>query len=195
MIKSGSSRPWSQTSFGNRFYFDDPREGVITIRDIARPLSRIPRFNGAGDTDVVISIAEHSIAVASVIELRYGDAALSLAALLHDASEAYMNDISTPQKSHDDMAGYRDRERVAMSAVERRFGIARGLTSDPRIKEVDLDCLATEALLTYTVLDAGWMAWIAGCVGVSHQFVYRGLPWREAEAEFLAKFRRLRGER
>lgn len=192
MIAVTGHRPWMQTTQGHRFYFDDPREGVITIRDVARALSRIPRFNGHGDTDVVISVAEHSVAVSQVVEAR-GRRDLALAALLHDASEAYLCDISTPHKSCVDMVGYREREGHTMDAVERAFRLAKFATRDIAIKQADLDCLATEVRLHYSRVDPGWEAWLAGTRVVSDVFVYHGYGWRDAESEFMERYRELRG--
>ena len=61
----------------------------IDLDDIALSLSRIPRF--LGQTWRVVSVLEHSLAVARMVPPRH-----RLAALLHDAREAYMGDITRP---------------------------------------------------------------------------------------------------
>ena len=67
----------------------------IRAEDIAYSLARIFRFNGHTD----VSVAMHSIQVAYLLELRYGDDDLLYAhAILHDAAEAYLMDVPVPLK-------------------------------------------------------------------------------------------------
>ena len=63
----------------------------INIRDIAWSLSNNIRFNG--HSLFPYSVAEHSVMLSRVVPDH-----LKLAALLHDASEAYIGDIITPVK-------------------------------------------------------------------------------------------------
>jgi hypothetical protein len=51
--------------------------------------------------------------------------ALAFEGLLHDATEAYLNDISTPVKHSPDLAGYRAAEERVRLAVVERFGLPR----------------------------------------------------------------------
>ena len=74
----------------------------IQIDAIAVSLARIPRFNGHTELDVVWTVAEHSLLVddlvATYCNIVYKPLPpkLGLAALLHDAHEAYIGDITTP---------------------------------------------------------------------------------------------------
>jgi uncharacterized protein len=70
----------------------NPHPATIKLTDIALALSRIPRWNG--HTLRPWSVADHSLLVADLV----GDADpnLALAALLHDAHEAYIGDIVQP---------------------------------------------------------------------------------------------------
>lgn len=63
----------------------------IDILDIAHHLSLICRFNGACKS--FYSVAQHSIFVANILPKES-----KLAALLHDAAEAYMADVTRPIK-------------------------------------------------------------------------------------------------
>lgn len=191
MIHSATSRPWMQTRHGHRYYFDDPREGFLTIRDIAYALAGNYRFGGHGKPR--ITVAEHSVAVCVTVSLRHpGDRKLALAALLHDASEAYLGDIATPHKSMPDMDGYKTREAATQKCVAAKFKLPVELFSDPRIKAADIDCLAAEAQETMQPLDPGWAAWLAGAV--THD-VPPPVGWTPevAEAQFLDTFYRIRG--
>ena len=69
-----------------------PRLSDINIEDIAHATANTCRWGGA--TTEFYSVAEHSIRVAE----RVSDN-LKLAALLHDAAEAYLGDIPTPIKA------------------------------------------------------------------------------------------------
>lgn len=64
----------------------------ITIEDIAHHLSRICRFNGGVPS--FYSVAEHSLRVAQKVDRRHAKWAM-----LHDAAEAYLGDITRPIKS------------------------------------------------------------------------------------------------
>ena len=64
----------------------------IFIEDIAVSLSRLPRFNG--HTREFYSVAEHSVHVSEVVGQIDPD--LALDGLLHDATEAYLGDMSRP---------------------------------------------------------------------------------------------------
>lgn len=89
---------WIVTSTGRQLNLLSPDPAAIEIEDIATALSRAPRF--AGHTLVPYSVAQHSVLVSHVCEsyLLAGDEQYCLAALLHDAHEAYIGDISRPLK-------------------------------------------------------------------------------------------------
>lgn len=82
--------PWVQTNSGKRFYPLDPRAEEVDIKDIAKALSKIARFNG--HVDRFYSVAEHSIRVAQLVKED------KLEALLHDSTEAYIGDLTRPLK-------------------------------------------------------------------------------------------------
>ncbi|WP_407605347.1 NAD(P)-binding domain-containing protein, partial [Pseudomonas aeruginosa] len=79
------------TFSGNRFYPLRPHIDKVAIEDIAHGLAYQCRFNG--QTQVFYSIAQHSLIVASLVP-----PPLRLAALLHDAAEAYLGDMVKPLK-------------------------------------------------------------------------------------------------
>jgi hypothetical protein len=82
---------WDISTFtGIKFKFDDPEFNII---DIAHALSHQCRF--VGHTNRFYSIAQHSLLVS---ELMSND--LKLTGLLHDATEAYLGDVSRPLKRY-----------------------------------------------------------------------------------------------
>lgn len=91
-----------------------PKIQDINIEDIAFGLSRQYRFNGV--TRIPYTVAQHSINVALVT-----GKGMQLAALLHDASEAYLHDIPTPLKQN--LPCYLQIEKNLQNIIYARFGI------------------------------------------------------------------------
>ena len=120
-------------SSGEYFDFLDPTGSVFHLGDIALGLSRATRFHG--HTRDFYSVAEHSVWVSRLVPEE--DA---LAALMHDASEAFTGDMSTPLKRL--CPDFRMVEDRIMAAVADRFGFAWPLP--PSVKEADRLMLATE---------------------------------------------------
>jgi 5'-deoxynucleotidase YfbR-like HD superfamily hydrolase len=78
---------------GDFFVFGDPDQ-VITLRDFSVPLSHHVRFSGA--TRYPYTIAEHSVLVSNISRDLGHDTDVQLHALLHDAHEAFIGDLTTP---------------------------------------------------------------------------------------------------
>lgn len=123
---------WITTYTGKKFHFRNPSVDEVCIEDIAHHLSLLCRFTGA--CKEFYSVAEHSIRVAEVVP-----ASLKLSALLHDAAEAYINDISRPVKYTHKLE---ETERLVMGAIIERYGITPYASE---IKEADDILIATEA--------------------------------------------------
>ena len=85
---------WIETYTGKRFDYEHIELNKIDIRDIAHALSNTCRFNG--HCSEFYSVAEHSVNVAIAIS----QCKHMLPALLHDATEAYMPDVSKPLKGY-----------------------------------------------------------------------------------------------
>ena len=81
-------------------HFDpvEPDENLIKIKDIAHALSMICRANG--HTKIFYSVAQHSIACAKEASQQGLSKELVLGCLLHDASEAYLSDVTRPINFH-----------------------------------------------------------------------------------------------
>jgi hypothetical protein len=88
--------PWIQTFTGRAFDLFDPQPDQICLEDIAHSLSQICRFTG--HCGRFYSVAEHCWEMSDLIES--DDPAVKLAALMHDAHEAYLGDISSPMGFH-----------------------------------------------------------------------------------------------
>lgn len=144
----------------------------IDIRDIAHHLSIINRYTGASPEP--FSVAQHS-----VLGTRYfASSKMKLAFLLHDAAEAYFNDLASPVKHDPRMQWYRDLEHRTAEMIYSVFGL------DPRwlpmTKAVDDRMFHREV--------ANW--WFPGNVKPGEEIVC--WPAERAEREFLSFFYTLR---
>lgn len=156
-----------------------PQLEQIVIEDIAHPLSLMTRANG--HFPQFYSVGQHSIQCAKEAIARGYEEELVLACLLHDASEAYLSDITRPVKKN--MPVYREIEAVLQNAIFQKF---LGKLPDEAqmicIKDVDDTCLYQEFLhfagekLPY------------GGKEMKSEADFRLRPFAEVEAEFLEIF-------
>lgn len=128
-----SPTPTILTASGIPLSLTYPSWRLIDDQDIAQALSRIPRFNG--HTHQFYSVAQHCVLASQLVPPE--DA---LAALLHDASEAYIGDMISPIKAL--LPGYRIIEQRIGVAIAERFGIDPEMPAS--VKQADLQLLATE---------------------------------------------------
>ena len=95
---------WTLTATGKKMVFLKPEFEAICLEDIVTHTSNLNRFTGA----TRYSVAQHSMFVGGVIKGTLDDENVDrehpdywdqiLAGLLHDAEEAYVNDLSSPMK-------------------------------------------------------------------------------------------------
>jgi len=98
----------------------------ICIEDIAHHLALINRFNGA--TKRPISVAQHSVYVARLCwDLSWET---QLQALLHDATEAYLGDITKWLKNTPMFAAYRGLEFVTQDIIFKKFNCQIAMLPD-----------------------------------------------------------------
>ena len=133
---------WIQTAMGLAMYPLAPSDDMISIRDIAHALSHVCRFTG--HTSRFYSVGEHSVRVSRYL-LASGcmpDTRIALFGLLHDASEAYLADVSAPLKALPEFEAYRKIEKNLQGAIYRRFGLDGDEPAE--LRDADLVLLATE---------------------------------------------------
>lgn len=186
---------WQQTFTGRQAWALDMRPEDIDVRDIAHALALQCRF--AGHCRQPYSVAEHSVRVSLFVETglvrQYPKAHTqnrrgALAALLHDASEAYCVDVPRPLKPYLD--GYKSIEAGVMLAVEAWAGLFAGMCSERLIKHADEVLLATEAR---DLMCAPPAPWNLGADPLPETIEPWG--WERAEREFLARYEALRDVR
>lgn len=138
----------------------------ICIEDIAHALSNLCRFTG--HTKEFYSVAQHCVQVS------YYSTSNPLAGLLHDAGEAYFNDMSSPVKHSGYMDVYAASERDAQLRVYNKFGLEMTEFAD--------------------VKNADQMAYLVEKANLMQPFKLNDLVcWnpKEAEAFYLARFKEL----
>lgn len=136
-------RPSISTQSGIEAFPLDPSRFDVRLEDVVNAISNKCRFTGQPSR--FYSVAEHCVHVARVLLRIHGDPRLALWGLLHDASEAYLPDISSPLKprvyvctgpdpaprSLDDLKPFREVEAPIVERVVRAHGL-----SWPEPKEV-----------------------------------------------------------
>ncbi|MBO2952649.1 metal-dependent phosphohydrolase [Burkholderia pseudomallei] len=180
--------PQILTASGRYFDFLSPDPDSIVIEDIATALSRICRFTG--HTTKFYSVAQHSVLVSYLVPQEF-----ALQGLLHDASEAYLGDVSSPLKQL--LPDYKAIEHRVERAILKRFGLPFPL--HPSIKEADLRALVTERrdfmpepIDSCRVVDAIAWSWTEGVVGIpAHRSAFTP---EGARAMFLARYTELTQE-
>ncbi|MBE6906320.1 MAG: HD domain-containing protein [Ruminococcaceae bacterium] len=131
------------TASGMHFTPFSPRAEQIRIGDVAHALSNLCRANG--HCRHFYSVAQHSINCAREAAARGYSRRVQLACLLHDASEAYLSDITRPVKQN--MPAYLDFEKVLQDAIFAAFGLDH-LTDGEQAQIISVD----DALLWYEFL-------------------------------------------
>jgi hypothetical protein len=114
----------------------------VCIEDIAHHLSQFNRYNGA--TPYPYSVGQHSLVVADQLFLAGAKPRIELAGLLHDASEAYLGDVTTPIKRNPISDGYREVESAVQRLIEAVFGLPYGSTESDIVKWADEAALHRE---------------------------------------------------
>lgn len=215
--------PFIITASGNQFSYWPVEQERIHIEDIARALSNICRFNGHLEEGIFYSVAQHSCIVAQIVSRQLIDMfgpqtheepdtiKIIQAALLHDATEAYMADLVSPikkgynpqyvreDKPHpflvEGVRLYREYEQYLYSQIAQKFGVPE--ETPPIVHEVDSE----------VVLGLEWMALksnmiterMAGLIISPKVKKYEDMQWeiwsREtAEHNFLENWHSLEGQ-
>ncbi len=127
-----------RTFTGKKFYWDTLWSNEYDIRDIAHALSMNCRWTG--HTKKFYSVAQHCILASYLVPKKH-----ALAALLHDASEAYIHDTPSPLKWYlrdKGFTAFADLEKKVDECIAMVFGVE--WPRDQCVKVADLRLLATE---------------------------------------------------
>ncbi len=157
---------WIQTHTGEAMDLREPRPETVHPHDIAVALARLPRF--CGHTIEPFSVAQHSVLVHDILVWLAPNAerTLRLAALLHDAHEAYMGDIPKPLC---ELLGapVAQLKRRLDRVIHVRFGLPETLPEgwDLLVRQADRIALATEREWLMGPEPKPWDEWLSGCRG------------------------------
>ena len=177
------------TYTGRVFDFWEPTHDMICIEDIAHSLALINRYNG--HTHTPYSVAEHCE------RMSYIPTAHPLVSLLHDAAEAYVGDIASPQKNYlwwasdlTNITPYRVQEGKIIRVIGETLGVRdlRGNIEYKGVKEADLTMLATE-VRDLMPESTAFEQWTKGVKPLEEKIT--PLCWELAEDQFLARFEEL----
>ena len=118
----------------------EPDNNRIDIKDIAHALSLLCRANGHFKT--FYSVGQHSINCMMEAKARGYSKKVQFACLLHDASEAYLSDVTRPVKA--EMPQYRAIEKPLQDIIWSKY-LGEPLTEDEFEQVRDID----DAILYY----------------------------------------------
>jgi uncharacterized protein len=133
----GDDVSYIRTYSGGRFWPLDPHPDDLEIEDIAHALSNLCRWTG--HSEKFYSVAQHCVLVSANLPSHP-----QLEGLMHDASEAYLSDLSRPVKHAPGLGEvYRQAEKKIEEAIAMKFDLPKD--TSPEIKMVDNRLLYTEA--------------------------------------------------
>lgn len=183
----GDEVSYIRTYSGGKFWPLDPHPDDLRIEDIAHALSNLCRWTG--HSRKFYSVAQHCCLVSDNLP-----PSLQLEGLLHDASEAYLSDLSRPIKHAAGLGEiYRKVEGRIEKSLATKFGFS--LSQSPEVKIVDNQLLYTEA----RDLMQGFV-WSKDSASTNQtgepKYLSKKIePWspKKAEREFLKRFYLLTG--
>jgi len=161
---------------GAWFDFCDPTSSQFIIDDVAHGLANICRYSG--QCSKFYSVAEHSILVSETAR------GFEFEALLHDAAEAFLGDVTRPLKQL--LPEFKRIESTVQRVILDRFGI----TSIPRqVKQADLRVLAAEQK---QIMPEGTDGWVRGQKVEPAPIIVQHLEPARAKVMFLDRFEKAR---
>ena len=169
------------TYTGKHFDPAEPERDKIDIRDIAHALSLICRGNGHVKT--FFSVGQHCIHCALEAEARGYSTRLTLACLLHDASECYLSDVPRPIKGN--LPQYKVvEERLLEQVYIKYLGSALTDEEERQVKQIDKD------MLYYDLLNLLDEKMEQEPPVMATEFSYEVLPFVQVERRYLELFAR-----
>ncbi len=158
-----------------------PEAGDIQIRDIAHALSLMVRANG--HFPKFYSVGQHCIHCCEEAYARGYTKRVQLACLLHDASEAYLADITRPVKHH--LPKYREIEKILQDSIFQKYMGEMSEEEERLWKKLD-------DLLLYYEFDHFMGEKLMECPGMlKSNPVFDTEPFQVTEQKYLDWFERL----
>lgn len=169
-----------EMSNGERFTILAPKPEMVDPEVIAHSLSKLCRFTG--HCQRYYSVAQHCVHVSRLVPPAH-----ALEGLLHDASEAYIGDVSRPLKAILDVLApgiLTQIEDRIHRVIAKRFGTRFPHPSS--VKYADNVALATEKRDLMVATSATWFD-----LPVPDERIIRPLGPKAAETAWLSRFQEL----
>lgn len=163
---------WMCTFSDVRYWPADPRAEEVKIGDIAHALSMLCRYTG--HCNKFYSVAEHSVLVSQVVPSEF-----ALIGLLHDAPEAYINDINKPLKSS--LPDYNKIERLNWWVIAERFNLPKIIPDVVHL--ADMSVMLAEA---YVLMPPSARCWNLDAEPADVSIF--ALPPEDAKAAFVSRY-------
>lgn len=182
--QQSACKPWITTYTGRRVNPLNLQVEDIDILDIAHHLATINRWCGA--LREPISVAQHSVHVSWLCD---GTGA-ELEALLHDASEAYLGDVTKWLKGSEAMAAFREAEDRAITVICRKFDMP--ILFDHSVEDADKLMIGIEGQFGIP----GWTPFPGYQLPTFEilqraRFYGQAWSWQKAKAVFISRFEEL----
>jgi uncharacterized protein len=209
---------WMLTSTGAEYHLVGPTALApcgrpVDIRDVAHHLAIVNQFNGA--TSRPYSVAEHSLLCLDIARRAGASVYVQMAALLHDAHEAYTNDLISPAKvavnsfsmSTSGIAAWGLFEAEHAKAVREHFKLLSVFAGHRALlRSIDTQALATARRdltpfdagrhLPWPVLDDNTLQPVAPADWIRLDTSEReAMTWKDWREMFLARFQDLQDAR
>lgn len=164
---------------GTKLSLTKPDTKVMNIENIANALSMQCRFNG--QISRFYSVAQHCLLVSEIAEK--ADSSHAFVGLMHDATEAYIGDLSSPIKQM--LPDYQKLETLIWKKLCQRYELPTQLPKEIHI--YDHIALITEA----SQLQKGntWKTWYPELEPSDHFIIPLNPP--EAAKAFIERFKEL----
>jgi uncharacterized protein len=171
---------WFQTYTGKKFYPLDSRPDDINIIDIAHALSRIIR--GTGHLKIFYSLAEHCLNTYKLLKQQGCNEKIQLIGLLHDACEAYVNDLNSVLKKY--LPEYKKIENAIQETIWKAFNLQVTEEEYKIVKNADVLLLSWES--NFTMHNCMW-----NDKEVVLDIAIKERPMDEVKDEFIEVFYKL----
>ena len=159
-----------------------PDAELIDIDDIAHSLSMLCRANGHFKS--FYSVGQHCINCAMEAQSRGYSPLVQLACLLHDASEAYLSDVTRPVKA--ELPRYLEIEKPLQDCIWAKF-LERTLSPAEYDQVFEID----DAILAHEFINLMGVAIIDPTPEIFSQPQYAFTGFECCQQEFLTLFRQL----
>lgn len=173
----GEQTPSCITVGGGQYYdLLRPAEMEYDIETIAHALANICRYTG--HVTRFYSVAEHCVLVSKAITPKY-----AMEGLLHDASEAYVGDVSSPLKKL--LPEYQKIEDGIQEAIAKRFNLVYPFPDD--VHQADKRLYWAERATVAPGIDTLWHQELRA----SRKVTPSGMTPVMAKRMFLARYKEL----